>query len=441
MADIKLLKRQTEVWNILHDDHTTQVLFGGAAGGSKSTLGCIWIVTMCLRYAGIRTLIGRSVLATLKQTTFKTLIDVLGWMELKSSVHYNYNAQSNVLTFNNGSEIMLKDLEDKPSDIDKSSLGGLELSAIFVDEANQISHLTFSVLKSRLRYKLNEYNLLGRILLTCNPSNGWLKKEFYKPFKDNTLPHNMAFVQSLPYDNKYLPESYISMLNELPTIQRERLLMGSWDYLEEIGNLFHWDTITDSSFRFAPNDKDKVYITVDVARMGNDSTIICIWVGLCIIDIIRYRKIDTHTLSEHIKELITQYKVHPSQVIADSDGIGAAIVDNIRCTPFINNSSPLHGQNFTNLKSQCFVKLADYFKEGKISINVQDPMIVDELTQQLLAIKLKNVDKDGKVGVIPKDEMKKVLGVSPDIADAILLRMLPEIKTLKTTKRYAIGAF
>ena len=114
-------------------------------------------------------------------------------------------------------------------------------------------------------------------------------------------------------------------------------------------------------------------------------------------------------------------------------------MDRLRCTSFVNNSRPLHEQNFTNLKSQCYTKLSDLIKEGKISINVMDPGIVDELTQQLLAIKLKDVDKDGKVGVIGKDEMKRILGVSPDIADSIMLRMYYEVKNLKNTAKYAIG--
>ena len=441
MADIKLLKRQTEAWELLHDNHTNEIMFGGSAGGSKSTLGCIWIVSLCLRYPGIRTLIGRTVLATLKQTTFKTLLEVLGpkFMDLKSPEHYVFNAQSNVLTFHNGSEIILKDLEDKPSDVNKDSLGGLELTAVFVDEAVQISFLTYSILKSRIRFKLNEYNLIPKILLTSNPANNWVKKMFYLPHREGTLDANKAFIQSLPMDNPYLPDSYIQMLRELPTQQRERLLNGSWDYLNEIDNLFDFDSITACSFSRSPNPADKKYITIDVARFGADSTVICVWVGLVVIEVIRYHKMDGDTLYKNITELIGRHGIHPSQVIADSDGVGGFLVDRLRCTSFVNNARPLHEQNFTNLKSQCYVKLADLIKEQKISINVLDPSIVDELTQQLLAIKLKDVEKDGKVGVIGKDQMKKMLGVSPDIADAMVLRMYYELKNLKATGRYSIA--
>jgi hypothetical protein len=131
--------------------------------------------------------------------------------------------------------------------------------------------------------------------------------------------------------------------------------------------------------------------------------------------------------------------IHPNQCVVDSDGVGGGVADQIRATNFINNSSPLHGQNFSNLKSQCYVKLSDLFREGKISINLLESTLIDDLTQELLAVKLKDIDKDNKVAVQSKDEMKRVLGKSPDLSDCLMMRMLPEIKSMKATGRYSIA--
>ena len=60
-------------------------------------------------------------------------------MSLKSGEHFTYNGQSNVITFNNGSEIILKDLAFQPSDPNYDSLGSMEVSAIFIDESTQIT--------------------------------------------------------------------------------------------------------------------------------------------------------------------------------------------------------------------------------------------------------------------------------------------------------------
>jgi phage terminase large subunit len=437
--NINPTKRQSQAWKYLNDDSTNIVLFGGSAGGGKSWLGCLWITTLCLQYKGIRCLIGRSVLTQLKLTTLNTLFDLLGSMGLKSGEHYNFNGQSNVMTFNNGSEIIFKDLQQQPSDPNMDSLGSLEISAAFVDEASQITSLTFSIIKSRLRYKLNEYNLIPKVLMTCNPANNWIKKDFYLPHVNGILEENKIFIPSLPLDNPYLPDSYIQMLKELPPQQRRRLLEGDWDYLDDTGSLFEFDSISDSVFRETPNGMDKKYMSVDVGRFGSDRSVVTIWVGLVVTEILIYTKLSTTDLSSEIRTLIQKYGIHINHVIVDSDGVGGGVADQLRgCVNFVNNSKALHDQNFSNLKSQCYVKLSDMLKEGKISLNLMDPTIVDDLTQELLSVKLKDIDKDNKVAVQSKDEMKKVLGKSPDLSDSLMMKMYFDIKNLKSTGRYAM---
>jgi len=437
--NIDLTKKQTQAWKYLMDNSTNEVLYGGSAGAGKSWLGCLWIVTLCINYPGIRCLIGRTVLQQLKLTTLNTLFEVLQQMGMKSGEHYTFNGQSNVVTFNNKSEIVLKDLAYQPSDPNYDSLGGLELTAVFVDEAAQIPQLAYNILKSRIRFKLNDYKLIPKFLMTCNPGQVWLKKVFYIPFVQDTLQSNMKFVPALPTDNPHLPASYIDMLRSLPSAQRRRLLEGDWNYMEEDDSLFNFDHISNSVFKDTPNSNDKRYISVDVSRFGDDRSVAVVWNGLVVVEVLVYRKLSTIELSTEIKDLIAKWKVHPQQVVIDSDGVGGGVADQIRGVNFINNSKALHEQNFINLKSQCYVKLSELFKEGKISLNILDSSLVDELTQELLAVKLKDVDKDNKVAVQSKDEMKRILGKSPDLSDAIMMGMYFHIKNQKATGRYAIG--
>jgi hypothetical protein len=209
--------------------------------------------------------------------------------------------------------------------------------------------------------------------------------------------------------------------------------------MDESDNLFDFDSISNSVFSDVPKAEDKKYISVDVARFGSDRSVAIVWSGLVVLEVFVYSKLSTVELSSEIKELIQKYGVHPTNVIVDSDGVGGGVADQIRGTNFVNNSSPLHNQNFSNLKSQCYVKLSELFKEGKMSLNILEPAVVDELTQELLAVKLKDVDKDNKVAVQSKDDMKKVLGKSPDLSDALMMRMYFEIKNMKTTGRYSIA--
>jgi phage terminase large subunit len=314
----------------------------------------------------------------------------------------------------------------------------LELTAVFIDEAAQVTQLAYNILKSRIRFKLKEHNLIPKLLMSCNPGQVWLKKVFYIPAIQGTLEPNKVFIPALPTDNRHLPESYIEMLKTLPQAQRRRLLEGDWNYMDEDDNLFNFDSISNSQFLLTPNPNNKKYMTVDVARFGADRSVVMIWVGLVLVEHHIYEKLDTVQLSEEIKELIDKHNIPLSQVIVDSDGVGGGVADMIKGVNFVNNSSALYNQNFANLKSQCFVKLSEMFKEGKISLNILDPSIMDQLTQELLAVKLKNMDKDNKVAVQSKEEMKRQLGVSPDLADCLMFRMWFELKNLKSTGRYAL---
>ena len=52
---------------------------------------------------------------------------------------------------------------------------------------------------------------------------------------------------------------------------------------------------------------------------------------------------------------------------------------------------------------------------------------------------MKNIDKDGKVSVQSKDEMKRLLGKSPDLSDALMMRIYFELKNLKATGKYSLA--
>ena len=427
---------------IRDSDKTIEILFGGGASGGKTFLGCAWIIISCLRYPNSRYLIGRSKLNILKNTTLKTFNDVLKKWNITEK--FTINHQTNTISCNNGSEILLKDLFSYPSDPEFDSLGSLEITGAFIDEANQISAKAYEIVKTRIRYKLSEYKIKGKCLLSCNPSKGWIYNLFYKPYIDGMLPPYRKYIPALATDNPETEPSYIENLLRSSESTKQRLLYGNWDYSQDVDSLFKYtDLIKMRDIRNIQLGGTK-YLTCDIARLGKDSTIIMMWEGLNITEIFEMNQVTTDISAQRISELSIRYNINPRNIIIDSDGIGGGVIDQLRgSTPFTNNARQIEIQgqpnNYQNLKSQCYYKLAELIEKEKIKVVSISNENFETLTQELQVIKQKDIDSDGKLAIIPKDQMKKILGRSPDFSDAMMMRMYYEVQNIPQRTPFKIG--
>jgi phage terminase large subunit len=422
-------KKQGEILTELLQGEKTELVFGGGAGGGKSYIGCVWLIIQCLQYKAIRCLIGRAKLSSIKQSTLITLFEIFKRFKLNADKHYKYNATSNTITFFNGSTILLKDLETYPSDPNFDSLGSVELTFAFVDEANQITEKAKNVLISRVgRCKNSEYNLTPKTLFTCNPAKGWIYEQFYLAQKKESLSHYRYFLQSLVTDNPHIPQSYIDNLNKLDDVSKKRLLLGMWEYGNEL-NIFNYDEmlLMFKGSKQISDTQSATHITADIARLGKDKTEIFIWNNLELIDIHTLTKQRTNDVANYIKDLEKRFKVRRHNILIDTDGVGAGVSDNlIGCKEFHNGSKAVADENYQNLKTQCIFHLAKMIDQIEIyNYNVE---FKEELIKVLSIIERINIDKDGKLQCTSKETIKQLIGKSPDGFDALYMRMYFELK-------------
>ena len=422
--NFKPLTRQSEALKFLSVDSDVEtILYGGAAGGGKTMLGCMWQILRRLKYPGTRSLIGRAKLDTLKKTTMATFFQVAHEIGLKAGEDFIYNQQSHIIKFSNGSEIILADLFLYPSDPMMTDLGGLEITDAFIDEATEITEKAYSIVSSRIRYKLNEFNLKPKILLTCNPSKGWIYNQFYLPYKNQNLPQHLAFVQALPGDNLYLPESYVTSLTRLPEADRKRLLEGDWEFDNSSDRLYMYDELM-RCFR-EPMNVGEGYITADIARLGKDRTVLCVWRGLSCIDIVVLKQKRQDEVKAEIQRLMNEHGVRLSNVLADADGVGGGLVDSLRCREFMNGSKAVRGTQYMNLKADCYFRLGELIDKNEITFPIKWQ---EDICKELELIRRVDPDKEGKLRVTSKDTIsQRTGGISPDIADAIMMRAYFEL--------------
>lgn len=434
-------EKQNIAWNALFDKETTYVVFGGGASGGKSWLGCEWLLLMCLQFENVKYFMAREKLKTIKQSTLLTFFKVCNHHGLRKGVHYFYHQQDSYIDFPNGSRIDIMELKYNPSDPMYEDLGSLEYTGGWIEEAGEIDVRAFDTIKTRIGRHMNDkYGLHQKLLVTCNPKKNWLYTEFYKPWKDKSLPKNCIFIQALVDDNPYNESEYKQMLMSIKDkIKRERLLMGNWEYDSEPGTLMNYDAINDLWSNTVEHSED-LYLVVDVARFGVDRTVFNYWRGFNLFKSEVYTEQGTDVTAQKIKMAAKEMKIPYSHIVIDEDGVGGGVVDQCRgCKGFVNNSSPLPNpnarfeelekQNFANLKTQCTFLMSDMVNNHKIQIDVDELDFRESLTQELEVIRRKDVDDDNKkLSLISKDDIKQIISRSPDLSDCFIMRMYFSLK-------------
>lgn len=425
-----LSSKQREAYALLKNDYTTEVLYGGAAGGGKSWLGCLWLFTMATKHQGSRWLMGRSVLKTLKETTLNSFFDVASFFGAEAGSDYVYNAQTGVITIGR-SQIILKDLFTYPSDPNFDDLGSLEITGAFIDEANQVSEKAKMIVGTRIRYRLNDFGLMPKLLMTCNPAKNWVFNQFYGPSLSGAIDGHRAFVPALVTDNPNIAPEYVDALNRLPPgPERERLLLGNWDYDEDPARLMGHNAIIGMWGNDGVKPGPKA-IVADVARYGSDRTVISLWEGLRLVHFTVMEKSSVADTAAAILSMARLDNVQRSRIVVDDDGVGGGVVDLIPgCYGFKGGAKPIDvqgkEQEFQNLKAQCCYVLAEHVNGGEIHVETEAHR--DQIEQELGWVKRDKIDHDGKLRVLGKDKVKEHLGRSPDFADVFMMRMILELR-------------
>ena len=441
--DFQANDKQILAFQYLEDSITNEIWYGGGAGGGKSYMWVAWQWIRRIQYPWTRGFFWRKELKRLKQTTLATYFKFCQNHNIPEKLRWNYNAQDGVIRFYNGSEILLLDLAPMPSDPMYERFGSLELTDGFIDESWEISEKCIEIILTRIGRQENEkYWLIPKLLESFNPNKGHIYSRYYKPYKEEKLPEYRAFIPALATDNPYLPESYVEALKRSSEVTKQRLLYGNFEYDDRPHKLFDFDKIQDIFTN--PLHNGEKYIVGDVAWEWKDRGVISVWNWFEIIDAKIFEKCSAIEYQDAVKFFAEKYKIPMSRTLLDQDGIGWGVVGNLRCKWFQNNSRPIDNRpkseqqhqgwkpSFQNLKTQCYFLLADNFE--KINISVLE-RYREEIIAELDVYEEIDVDKDGPRKITPKEQIKEIIGRSPDFADTFAMRMYFEIAPQKRVAR------
>ncbi len=204
----KLLKAQREFLEIPHDYTLDVAVYQGGYGSGKTFAGSLLGILLCMKFPGIRGLVGAQTYTLVRDTTLQTYLEHLDNMNFQEGIDYEWSSTLQKLTFRNTSEVLFRHF-DEPNKLKSLNLGFVE-----IEEMSDIPHETFKMLLGRMRQqpKSTWKNFTYRIFGHTNPETqkGWI----YKTFAQNPAP-NYRLITAPTTQNIYLPEGFCDELKKI----------------------------------------------------------------------------------------------------------------------------------------------------------------------------------------------------------------------------------
>lgn len=215
------------------------------------------------------------------------------------------------------------------------------------------------------------------------------------------------------------------------------------EYVDNAGSLFKYTALIDLFSNTITKNNEK-YLIVDIADDGSDKTIFSFWNDLETYRIEQFERLNTEGIISQIREYAVQERIPYSQIAVDAIGVGAGVASSSLLDGIIGFKSSYQAlrtdqsivslpnvhylshvplvTEYKNLRSQCVFTLADLINNHKVACKIEDVRIKERIIEEL-ALYQDASQGDGKRMATQKEDIKALLGRSPDISDTFVMRM------------------
>lgn len=232
----------TERQALYHSSVADELMYGGAAGGGKSTATVIEAGLLCLENPGINVYLFRR---TYPELETSLITEAQKWWTGIGT----YGRAAHEWSFPNGSKMLFRHCRWES---DRYLYQGAQINALFIDEITHFSLQTVEYLKTRVRAE-KSLNFRPRCRFTGNPGgigHAWVKELFIdlepekikeivvhseKLNKDKII--RRQYIPAKVTDNPHIGEEYVFNLEQKPEAMRRALLDGDWNLFE--GQVFY----------------------------------------------------------------------------------------------------------------------------------------------------------------------------------------------------------
>lgn len=174
------------------------------------------------------------------------------------------------------------------------------------------------------------------------------------------------------------------------------------------------------------NEYAPIIIGVDVARFGDDMSVILVRQGRKVLLIKKYRGLRGPKLGRYVVEVQQDFKA--TAIFVDGGGVGASVCDYLEDNDYdhveVAFGSAAHkseANGFVNKRAEMWSDMRDWLEIGDIPANEED-LATDLETPEY------TFDKKMRTLLESKEDMKKRGQASPDIADALAVTFAEPVK-------------
>lgn len=397
--------------------------YGGRAGGKSYAFADSLLFLGRKKKLFIACL--REIQDSIRDSVYKLLCDRIKFYGLSD---YNISAEKieNKIT---ETCFIFKGLRDQDAQKIKS-LEGVDIA--WIEEAQTISAMSWEILEPTIRKDGSEIWIsMNRryendplwVAVAANPDERTLVKKVN--YYDNPFCPQEMIMQAEKCKKRSLEKYEHIWLGE-PMKQGNNCLISSL----LVRRAFAQEILSTTS---------PLIIGLDIARFGDDKTVFCFRKGrLCY----RFESYENKSNVE-VANLATNFicNCHPKRLFMDIGGQGAGVFDILKDRGFGEiirgvyfGEKAIKDERYYNRRAEMWGEILEWLEESPFPKLPQEEGLFDELT----AVR-KDFDSRGRLKLEGKAEMKKRLGRSPDMADALALTFAEPVFDKGVPKIYAKG--
>ena len=492
MDDIELpfgaWPKQVEVMESVRDakkNGIDEIFLIGPIGSTKTFAMAMTHISIAQQYDNCIIPVGRKDLSEAQIGTWEVYMEALSKMNFKHGRNYTVRQAPNDLRIrftSTGSIIQFIGM-NKSRDRDGAKLK-ITATTAGIDEVDDVDEDQYVMLQSRTGRR-NDNGAPSVTLSACNPNDKWTKHKIYLPWlkREGRRPDNMSLeewdqieplaknimvIEFTMEDSPLYLKGYYDRFLDRPMNWKQRFLYNNWNYIDDANSLFKsriMDSLTITKLK-----RGERYIGVDPNAGGKDRASIVLWEGDTIVDAEVYTTEDLERLAEPHElnplnpgailgrltaAMMRRERVPMQNVAGDVVGVGQGWLTYMLSNgyhlvrQFKSGAAPYQTASekvrnikppYQMLRDQVYHKWSMDLELGKVFFYSKMP----HLSALKKELQLHEADTTEKVmRVTPKDEIKLLLGGSPDIADGAMMgywvRMISTVNTAAASERASVG--